>query len=455
MFVSKLTQLLSPLSSTLVLMLVLLVAGYSGTGLAQQQNSETAATSALVIDLFDPAMSDEEFTLRLVHLTSAELEELSGKWAGITQAKTKEAAEINIQLSSAKGSSSETLRSSLDQELKLRNALFGKQEIILLEWEAKGGKVEDLAKYRDYVSAVRRSELKATDLKTRSQWVIDWLTSADGGLKIGMWLLGLGASLVLVASLAKIVTGFVRRGLHKVPEMSDLLRNFLSKIAYWLILGIGIIVALSLFGINMTPLLAVFGGASFIVGFAMQSTLSNLASGLLLMITKPFDVGDVVDAAGVSGTVRNVSIVSTTILTFDNQVIVVPNTKVWDSVITNVNASDTRRVDLVFGIGYDDDIKLAKKTLSGILAAHPLVLDDPEPTIRVNELADSSVNFICRPWSKTGDYWTVYWDVLQQVKEKFDEVGLSIPFPQRDVHIHQIPLLGESMANPPAKVAEV
>jgi small conductance mechanosensitive channel len=221
--------------------------------------------------------------------------------------------------------------------------------------------------------------------------------------------------------------------------MSDLLRNFISGISYWLILGVGIILALSLFGINMTPLLAVFGGASFIIGFAMQSTLGNLASGLLLMITKPFDVGDVVDAAGVSGTVRNVSIVSTTILTFDNQVIVVPNTMVWESVITNVNASDTRRVDLMFGIGYDDDIELAKKILGEILTAHPLVLDDPAPNIRMNELADSSVNFICRPWAKTGDYWTVYWDVLQQAKEKFDEAGLSIPFPQSDVHIHQVP----------------
>jgi small conductance mechanosensitive channel len=199
------------------------------------------------------------------------------------------------------------------------------------------------------------------------------------------------------------------------------------------------IIALSLFGINMTPLLAVFGGASFVVGFAMQSTLSNLASGLLLMITKPFDVGDAVDAAGVSGTVKNVSIVSTTILTFDNQVIVVPNTKVWESVITNVNASDIRRVDLTFSIGYGDDIELAKKTLKEVLAGHPLVLDDPEPLIRMHELADSSVNLICRPWAKTEDYWNVYWDVLQQAKERFDDAGLSIPFPQRDIHVYQAP----------------
>ena len=134
--------------------------------------------------------------------------------------------------------------------------------------------------------------------------------------------------------------------------------------------------------------------------------------------------------------VQNVSIVSTTILTFDNQVIVVPNTKVWDSVITNVNASDIRRVDLTFGIGYDDDIELARKTLSDLVSEHPLVLDEPEPIIRVHELADSSVNIICRPWAKSDDYWNVYWDLMQQIKERFDAVGLSIPFPQRDVHVY-------------------
>ena len=133
---------------------------------------------------------------------------------------------------------------------------------------------------------------------------------------------------------------------------------------------------------------------------------------------------------------QNVSIVSTTILTFDNQVVVVPNTMVWDSVITNVNASDTRRIDLVFGIDYDDDVELAKKTLTEIILAHPLVLDDPAPNIRLHELADSSVNLFCRPWVKSGDYWTVHWDLTRQVKEHFDAEGISIPYPQRDVHTH-------------------
>ena len=422
---------------TVVVLCSFLVWSFHSTAIAQQQETAEPTETAEVIELLDPEISDEEFTLRLVSLTRGELEEFAKGWIKIVQAQTKDAASINIALSAADSSKAEMLRADLERAVARRNLLFGKQELVLQEWEAKGAKPEDLAEYRTYAAAVRRSELKATDVVTLSKWFLGWLTSSDGGVKIGIWLLSLIASLFAVVFLARIFTGFFKRALLRVPEMSDLLRNFVSKMAYWLILGVGIVIALSLFGINMTPLLAVFGGASFVVGFAMQSTLGNLASGLLLMITKPFDVGDVVDAAGVSGTVRNVSIVSTTIVTFDNQVIVVPNTKVWESVITNVNASDIRRVDLMFGIGYGDDIELAKKTLEEVLAGHPLVLDDPEPLIRMHELADSSVNLICRPWAKSDDYWTVYWDVLQQAKERFDDAGLSIPFPQRDIHIYQ------------------
>lgn len=422
----------------LVLICAFFAFSIHATAFAQEQ--EAAAPSGVdeVVVHLDANLSDEEFTLRLVHLTRAELEEFAKQWIKITQKKTKEAAEINIKLSKAKGAQVEQLRDTLAGVIEHRNSLFKKQEIVLNEWSAKGATAEELLDYRNYITAIRRNEIKSTDIMTLTKWVLEWFTAPDGGRKIGIWLLSLSVSLFVMGFIARIVTGFVRRALLKIPDMSNLLQNFVSRMIYWLIMGVGIIIVLSLFGIDMTPLLAVFGGASFIIGFAMQSTLGNLASGLLLMVTKPFDVGDVVDAAGVSGTVRNVSIVSTTILTFDNQVIVVPNTMVWDSVITNVNASDTRRVDLTFGIGYDDDIELAKKTLGEILDKHPLILDDPAPNIRLHELADSSVNFICRPWVKSEDYWNVYWDIMQQAKERFDEVGLSIPYPQRDVHIHQI-----------------
>jgi small conductance mechanosensitive channel len=146
-------------------------------------------------------------------------------------------------------------------------------------------------------------------------------------------------------------------------------------------------------------------------------------------------VGDYVDVGGVAGTVKSTNIVATTVTTPDNQVIVIPNKNVWGNVITNVTASDTRRVDLVFGIGYDDSIPEALQILDQAVESHPLVLKEPEPTIRVNELADSSVNLICRPWVKTSDYWTVYWDLTRYIKEQFDSKGISIPYPQQDVHL--------------------
>jgi len=219
-----------------------------------------------------------------------------------------------------------------------------------------------------------------------------------------------------------------------VPKISTLLQSFIVGIVYWVVLAVGLMLVLAALGVNITPLFAVIGGASIIAAFAMQDTLSNLASGLLIMIYRPFDKGDYVDTGGVSGTVKSVNIVATTVVTPDNKVIVIPNKNVWGNIITNVTASDTRRVDLVFGISYDDPIPEAIRAMEETVEAHPLVLKEPAPTIRVNELADSSVNFICRPWVKTEDYWTVYWDLMRQVKERFDAVGISIPYPQQDVH---------------------
>jgi small conductance mechanosensitive channel len=190
------------------------------------------------------------------------------------------------------------------------------------------------------------------------------------------------------------------------------------------------------------------------MAFALQDTLGNLAAGLMIMINRPFDEGDYVDIGGVAGTVKAVSIVSTVVTTPDNQVIVVPNSKVWGNVITNVTASRTRRVDLVFGIAYEDSIEEAQRVLEAVVRAHPLVLPEPEPVIRVNALGASSVDFVCRPWALSSDFWTVYWDLTRQVKEAFDKAGISIPFPQTDLHV-RIPkdIAGKSMPAPVAAMA--
>ncbi|MHC5073021.1 MAG: mechanosensitive ion channel family protein, partial [Planctomycetota bacterium] len=168
-------------------------------------------------------------------------------------------------------------------------------------------------------------------------------------------------------------------------------------------------------------------------------TLSNFASGLMILLYRPYDIGDFVSVADATGTVEAMTLVSTTVKTPDNKLVVVPNSSIWGGTITNVTGSDTRRVDLVFGIGYGDDIQKAQAILEDVVSKQDLVLAEPAPVVKLHELADSSVNFVVRPWSRTGDYWNVYWDITRQVKERFDAEGVSIPFPQQDIYIKEAP----------------
>jgi len=211
---------------------------------------------------------------------------------------------------------------------------------------------------------------------------------------------------------SKLVQKGVERGLQSSRlHLSHLLRRMIVSTVRNLVFIFGVLLAISQLGISLGPLLAGLGIAGFIIGFALQDTLSNFASGILILLYRPFDVGDVVTAGGVSGKVNQMSLVNTTFMTFDNQKLVVPNNMIWSSVITNVTAQQTRRVDLVFGISYGDDIDKAEKVLHEVVDAYDAVLKSPEPMIKLHELGDSSVNFIVRPWVKTDDYWDTYWDL--------------------------------------------
>jgi len=219
-------------------------------------------------------------------------------------------------------------------------------------------------------------------------------------------------------------------------DLSELLQRMVVSIVRNIIIILGLLIALSQIGISLGPLLAGLGVVGFIVGFALQDTLSNFAAGMMILIYRPFDVGDRIDAGGVSGKVSHMSLVNTTIMTLDNQTIIVPNSKIWGDVIRNVTAQTIRRVDMTFGIAYSDDIAKTERVLREVVEAHDKVLDEPELMIRLHELGDSSVNFIVRPWVESDDYWDVYWDITRAVKLRFDEEGISIPFPQRDVHLY-------------------
>lgn len=245
---------------------------------------------------------------------------------------------------------------------------------------------------------------------------------------------------ILILFVFSRLARLVQKGVEKAMlsgrvTMSHLLKRMIVSTAKNLTMFLGILFALSQLGISLGPLLAGLGIAGFIIGFALQDTLSNFASGLMILIYRPFDVGDFVEGGGVTGRVDRMNLVNTTFKTLDNQVIIVPNNMIWQNVITNVTAQRTRRVDLTFGISYSDDIDKAKAILTDVVANHEACLKTPEPNIRVGALGESSVDLICRPWVKTDEYWDTYWDLIEIVKKRFDEEGISIPFPQRDVHM--------------------
>jgi small conductance mechanosensitive channel len=234
--------------------------------------------------------------------------------------------------------------------------------------------------------------------------------------------------------LSKRIKNYVASTMEK-RNVDVLLASFSSNIIYVALVAFVIIAALGQLGIQTTSFVAIIGAAGLAIGLSLQGSLSNFASGVMIIAFRPFKVGDFIEAGGVAGVVEGIQIFSTQMRTGDNKAIIVPNSNIIGGNITNYSAKDTRRVDLVFGIGYDDDIKKAKDVLTELVNNDERILKDPEPVIAVSELADSSVNFVCRPWVKTADYWNVYFDLTEAVKLRFDAEGISIPYPQQDVHM--------------------
>lgn len=236
---------------------------------------------------------------------------------------------------------------------------------------------------------------------------------------------------------SRIITRIVR-GVMRKARVEPTLVGFLGNLTFALLMTMVVISAVQKLGVHTTSFVAVLGAAGLAIGFALQGSLANLAAGVMLILFRPFKAGDYVEAGGVSGAVTEVQIFATVLQTPDNKRVIVPNSSITDNTITNYSANDTRRVDLVFGIGYGDDIQKAKQVLEEVLAQDTRVLKDPAPTVAVSELADNSVNFVVRPWVRTADYWGVLFDVTEAVKQRFDAENISIPFPQRDVHLHQV-----------------
>ena len=315
-----------------------------------------------------------------------------------------------------------------------RTALLDRFKIVLAEYEAKGG---DIKEYNTYIKAVSGITLDVTDVSATWTTISGWLSSAEGGIR---WLVNFIKFIVILAVfyvLSLLAGKATNKLLSKSSSSSSLLGNFLVLAARRITLVIGFFIGLSALEINIGPVLAIIGAAGFVVAFALQKSLSNFASGILMLVYRPFDIGDFVNVANTPGKVESMNLLSTQLRTGDNQLVVVPNNSVWDDVIINITGVSQRRVDLVFGIGYNDDADKAHLILEEIVSENELVLEEPASKVRLHELADSSVNFICRPWVKPEDYWDVYWNITREVKRRFDAEGISIPYPQQDVHIYQ------------------
>ena len=268
-------------------------------------------------------------------------------------------------------------------------------------------------------------------------WAEVWTTIQTTGVELGINLI----TAIAIFFVGKWVVNLVIKAMLKAMQKSDMdvtLRRFITNLLRMLLMLFVIIAAIHQLGIQTASLIALVGAAGLAVGLALQGSLSNFAAGVLIVLFRPYKVGDWIEGGGVSGAVEEVQILTTVLKTGDNKRVIIPNSQIMGSTITNYSANDTRRVDLVVGVSYSDDLDKVRKELEDLVAADERILDDPAVTIAVSELADSSVNFVLRPWVKTEDYWAVYFDLTEAVKKRFDEVGISIPFPQQDVYLHNV-----------------
>ena len=332
------------------------------------------------------------------------------------------------------------IKSIASQNRLVKSAVNNLKHIVVLMEEQR----LPVAKYNELIFKTTGNLAEAVvNLRTLRTIVIGlsedaliWFTTNLGSIAslLLLFVLLMAGTILLSRLVRQIIFQAVT---HKKTKLSTLVQEFFVAAGGNLVLFFGFLFALAQIGLDLAPLLTGLGVAGIVVGFALQDTLSNFAAGIMILIYRPFDVGDFVEAGGVSGKVGKMNLVNTTIRTFDNQVFMVPNAKIWGETIKNITSERIRRVDMVFAVAYRDDIEQVEGVLAEVVSSHPKVLKTPKHTIRLHLLNSSSVDFIVRPWVKTADYWDVYWDITREIKLRFDKEGITIPFPQQDIHLHQ------------------
>lgn len=276
--------------------------------------------------------------------------------------------------------------------------------------------------------------LDVTDVNQLWETTQTWLT--EKGVDFGINVVAAIAIFIIGRMVAKLLCRIVQKAMTR-GKVDDTLSQFLGNIIYALLLAFVVIAAINRLGVDTTSFAAIMAAAGLAIGLALQGSLSNFASGVMIILFKPFAAGDFVEAGGSAGVIEEIHIFSTIMRTGDNKKIIIPNSAITGGTIVNYSAKDTRRIDLVFGCGYGDDLKAVKEYLIETVNADERVLQDPEPVVAVAELGDSSVNFVVRPWVKTDDYWPTLWDLTEKIKLGFDAKGFNIPYPTQDLHVHK------------------
>lgn len=432
-------------SSVRSFLLLLVFAIMSASAVMAQDIDASQARTA------DPSLSLEALDIMLVPLPVEDLKVEAEAWRQILQDQVQAIGENELKRLPWGDPDNvtdpellarfEAVHEELSEQRKRRSELIEHLNLVLFHIVEKSG-VDEAKQEPEFVRNMRMyidtvDGLRASTVENRSlgDEVEEWIDSPEGGKRLLRRVLIVPTVVVLAWFLGWLLARGMIKGVKLAGRESQMLSTFLRRNIPKACAAFGLVLGLVIVGFHVAPLVALIGGLSFVLAFALQESLGNFASGFMIMFYQPFDIGDYINAAGVEGTVKEMTLVNTSITTVDNKLMVVPNNAIWNDVITNVTGVTQRRVDLVFGIGYADDMDKAQAIMEDVIAGSPNVLAEPKPVVRVHELGDSSVNFICRPWVKPEDYWETYWDITRRVKERFDAEGVSIPFPQRDLHV--------------------
>jgi len=382
------------------------------------------------------AISVDELELLLKPLTRQELEGEAQGWFILLQNKVKMLSLTEIKSKRNYNDNKEMLVKKTADLKTEKAALIDRFNAVIDELGKKGGTVDEYKQYIDAVSGIGQL-IEVDDANATWTRLVGWVKSQEGGVKygkkFGLFILTIISFWILAIVLSKIA----RKGIRSLKKASELLKDFIVNFVRKATFVVGLLVALSMLGVETGPILATIGVMGFVVGFALQGPLSNFASGIMILLYRPYDIGDILTLDNIKGTVNAMTMVSTTIQTPDNKNVIFPNSRIWEGVITNMTGNTTRRVDMTFSLNYADDAEKARSIIEDVVKRHQRVLKDPEPVVKIHELTDFSVKVACRPWANTEDYWVVRWDINQAVKDRFSKEGIRAPLTHNNVQLYK------------------